>query len=241
MNRKWFEVHYLELFSGPGCLLDEATGEELPGSPVQALTITSPFDRYVFSDRSKGCTDALSARIEAMRKETPGLPPADVLTGDANDPAHLARVCDLIDERALVIAYLDPAKPNLDFATVRLLAERFRYLDFIINLPVSGIHRSLAADGLDGPRRMLDHPHPEELLRPATGSPAETIRAHYDERLRSLGMEYIARRCVRVTATNSPLYDIVLASRNPTAVKLWESANSKPKSAQLYLIGLDAG
>lgn len=34
MGSKWFDVHYLELFCGPGYLLDEATGEELPGSPL---------------------------------------------------------------------------------------------------------------------------------------------------------------------------------------------------------------
>lgn len=240
MNRKWFKVAYLELFCGPGYLYDEGSGEEVPGSPLQALGIASPFDRYVFSDFSDRCCEALSTRLDRLRAELPGLPPTDVLVGDANDPAHLERVCSLIDPRSLVIAYLDPAKPNLSFTTVRFLAERFRFLDLIINLPFSGIHRSLAAKGVEGPGLMLDHPSPLDLLRPDEGSTADAIRAYYDERLRSLGFEHITRRCVRTEPTNSPLYDIVLASRNPKAVELWEKANRVPQNPQLGLLDFDA-
>jgi len=110
MGNKWFELHYLELFCGPGYLLDEATGEEVPGSPLQALGIQRPFDRYVFSDFSDICADALERRIAALRTQGIRLPPTEVLPGDANDLAHLERLCSFIDPTALVIAYLDPAK-----------------------------------------------------------------------------------------------------------------------------------
>jgi hypothetical protein len=33
-----------------GYLLDDVTREEVPGSPLQALSIQRPFDNYVFSD-----------------------------------------------------------------------------------------------------------------------------------------------------------------------------------------------
>lgn len=235
MNRKWFEVHYLELFSGPGYLFDEETTEETPGSPIQALTIQRPFDRYVFSDFSAPCVAALRTRVASLRAENPALPRAEVLEGDANDPEHLKLLCSLIDTRALVIAYLDPAKPNLHFSTVRFLAERFRFIDFLINLPVSGIHRSLAVGGDAAPGLMLNHPNPQELLHSDRGRTAQNIRDHYDAQLRDLGLVHIARRPVRSVTTNSPLYDIVLASRKDTAVELWEKANREPKSRQLGL------
>lgn len=47
---QWFDVQYLKLFAGPGRLRDEITAEELPGSPLEALEIPSPFDRYIFCD-----------------------------------------------------------------------------------------------------------------------------------------------------------------------------------------------
>jgi len=138
----------------------------------------------------------------------------------------------LIDPRALVIAYLDPAKPNLDFATVAFLAERFRFIDFIINLPFNAIHRSMGGGGFERPARMLDHPNPVELISPEEGRTADNIREHYDAKLRSLGLDHITRRCVTIS-NGSPLYDVVLASRNETAVRLWERANPRPRDQQL--------
>jgi three-Cys-motif partner protein len=126
MSKKWFEVHYLELFSGPGFLLDEDNDCEVPGSPIQALTVQKPFDRYVFADFDEECVNALEHRISAMRREGPVLPPTHVRQGDANDLVHLQRVCALLDPKALVLAYLDPAKPNLHWSTVEYLARRFQ-------------------------------------------------------------------------------------------------------------------
>lgn len=229
MGNKWFDVHYLELFSGPGYLLDDENMEEVPGSPLEALGIQRPFDRYVFSDSSDVCADALERRIRALRAQGVSLPQTQVLEGDANDLTHLERVCSHIDPKALVIAYLDPAKPNLHWRTVEYLANRFRFIDFLINLPFSGIHRSLTAGGDERPRLMLNHPNPMELVHPEEGRTAQNIREHYDDQLQSLGLIHIARRCVKVQPTNSPLYDVVLASRKDTAVKLFEKANPVPK------------
>jgi three-Cys-motif partner protein len=150
----------------------------------------------------------------------------------------LERVCSLVHPRALVIAYLDPAKPNLHFETVRYLAERFKFIDFIINLPFNAIHRSLAVGGDEGPRLMLNHRNPGELLDPRPGWTADNIRAHYDHQLTLLGLEHIAHRCVKTTATNSPLYDIVLASRHPRGVDLWNKANRKPEPPPQLQLGL---
>lgn len=233
MSRQWFEVHYLELYAGPGLLLDDVTGEEVPGSPLEALSIKQPFDRYVFSDYAPVCANALQKRISDRFGVRPDV---TVLRGDANDAAHLERVCALISPRALVIAYLDPAKPNLDFDTVRFLAERFRFIDFIINLPFSGIHRSLSQGGERKPRLMLNHPNPRELVHRDEGRTAQNIREHYDAQLRSLGLQHITRRCVRTSATNSPLYDIVLASRHPRAIELWDKANAEPKPSNIQLV-----
>jgi three-Cys-motif partner protein len=232
MRNKWFEVHYLELFSGPGYLLDDITREEVPGSPFQALSIKRPFDRYVFSDFSDVCADALERRIAALRASGGWLAPTTVLQGDANDFDHLERVCSHIDPKALVIAYLDPAKPNLHWTTVEFLANRFRFIDFLINLPFSGIHRSLAAGGDERPRLMLNHPNPTELVHPEPSRTAQNIRDHHDAQLKNLGLIHIARRCVKTQPTNSPLYDVVLASRKDTAVKLFDKANPAPKVAE---------
>jgi three-Cys-motif partner protein len=127
MSGKWFAVkhgvQYVELYSGPGRLLDESTGVEQAGSPIRALSVRKPFTHYVLSDFSQGCVDALSARVG---KRTG----VDIVRGDANDPGHLERVAGLLNPRALIVAYLDPARPqDLRWTTVEYLATKFGYID----------------------------------------------------------------------------------------------------------------
>jgi hypothetical protein len=96
---------YVELYAGPGRLLDESTGKEQLGSPLQALAVRNPFSQYVFSDYADECADALRTRVGDR-------PDVAVVRGDANDLAHLKHITGLLNARALVIAYLDPARPQ---------------------------------------------------------------------------------------------------------------------------------
>ncbi len=235
MVRQWFPVHYLELFSGPGVLVNERTQEETVGSPLEALLIKRPFDRYVFSDINPTFADALETRLrEPSVGEQVVQPETHVCCGDANDPAHLERVCSLIDRRALVIAYLDPARPNLHWSTVEFLAQRFERIDLLINLPFSAIHRALCVGHTDGPRLMLNEPNPLRFLTPDVGRASGAIREHYRDQLREkLGFEHIAWRSVSTRTTRSPLYDVILASRNSRATDLFEKANNVTESGQL--------
>jgi len=237
MSGKWFQrrhgLQYVELYSGPGRLLDERTGLELPGSPIQALSLRKPFDLYVFSDAAEDCCDALRARV-GDRDDV------HVLQGDANDPAHLDAVASLLNPRALVIVYLDPARPqDLHWSTVAYLARRFPFMDLIINLPCVSVMRAIlghASQGGSGPGaagRFLEHPQPRDLLRPSprrrsTALTIEAIRAHYDRKLiDELQFLQPARRTVYFPADN-PYYDILLASRHPRALELWNKTNPPP-------------
>lgn len=41
---------------------------------------------------------------------------------------------------------------------------------------------------------------------------------------------------MKTSGTNSPLYDIVLASRHPRAIELWNKANAEPKPSSVQLM-----
>lgn len=241
MANKWFTkeygVQYVELYAGPGLLLDETTANELPGSPIEALAVRKPFARYVFSDFNQDCVDALNARVGERDN-------VHVLRGDANDQAHLDTVAGLLDQRALVIVYLDPARPqDLRFSTIRFLSERFKYLDLIINVPVHNLARAILGRNVAGPGAagtFLNHPSPRDLLhRRASGElcwepTIAAVRAHYTEQLESLGFLTPARNTVCFPGTN-PYYDMLLVSRHPTALKLWNRSNSPEEPTQLSL------
>jgi len=243
MSGKWFSAKYglgyLELYSGPGRLLDERTGREQLGSPMQALELSVPFSRYVLSDFSEECIAALAARVGDRAD-------VEIVVGDANDPAHLERVARLLNPKALVIAYLDPARPqDLRWSTVKYLAQVFGFIDLIINLPVNSLMRAILGayhGGGSGPGaagRFLNHQNPRELLLPSADLPStpatiNAIRAHYDEQLMALGFNQPARRTVCFPADN-PYYDVLLASRHDRALELWNKTNPVPEDPQLSL------
>ena len=88
---------------------------------------------------------------------------------------------------------------------------------------------------VDHVARTLDHPDPEALLKGDEARVTQAIRNWHAERLRELGFEHITRRVVCVEANNSPLYDVVLASRHPRAVDLFNKANRLDLTGQMGL------
>jgi three-Cys-motif partner protein len=249
MSGKWFAVkhgvQYVELYAGPGRLLDESTGVEQPGSPMRALSVRRPFTRYVLSDFSQRCVDALSERV-GTRSD------AEVVRGDANDADHLERVAGLLNPRALVVAYLDPARPqDLYWTTVECLATKFGFIDLIVNLPVNSLMRAILGAYRGGGRgpgaagRFLNHARPHELLVPSVDRPNTTmtisaIRRHYDEQLMALGFKKPARRTINFPADN-PYYDILLVSRHERGLDLWNKTNPLPVDPQMSLLLGDEG
>jgi three-Cys-motif partner protein len=244
MSGQWFArehgIEYVEFYSGPGRLLDMSTGREQLGSPLEALAVRKPFTRYVFADYSPDCVDALSARVGER-------PDVVIVQGDANDRAHLEQTSSALNPRALVIGYLDPARPqDLHWSTVAYLADRFKFMDLIINLPVNSLMRAILGrhhGGGVGPGaagRFLNHSQPTELIRPSISRPntpatIDAIRGHYDEQLTTLGFLKPARRTVNFPADN-PYYDILLASRHPRGIDLWNKTNPIPVDPQLSFL-----
>ena len=51
MKRKWDYRVYIDLFSGSGKCRIRGTKRMIPGSPLLALSIEEPFDRYIFCEK----------------------------------------------------------------------------------------------------------------------------------------------------------------------------------------------
>jgi three-Cys-motif partner protein len=220
MTGKWAHLGYGELYSGPGRLLDQSTGIELPGSPVEALRVRAPFDRYIFCDFDADCVDAL--RVRADREDAGAR--ADVRQGDAKDVSHVERVAKQFGHGTLVMVYLDPARPqDMTWATVEVLANELRNLDLIINLPVNSLQRAISGPhGRDAEARaaeaFLGHADPRQLMqwdRTRSHNVMGTIgaiRDYYDRQLKALGFLKPGRRVVEYPA-GVPYYDLLYASR----------------------------
>jgi three-Cys-motif partner protein len=224
MSRRW-KIWWLDLFAGPGAVYHRHRSAFGPGIPVEvADRLRRPFEGYVFSDLSIDCVASLTRRLAAR-------PNLTITRGDANDRSHLESLIDPIPRDALVIAYLDPQGLDLHLETIRFLAWRFRHLDLLVNLPVQAIDRSISANAIDPVKRVLEHPNPALLI--AGRQTATNIRTWFQRKLGDMG--YPRNLCVGETIRSEngvPQYDLLLASRSPTAIKLYRRANQSDSDGQ---------
>src|SRR5882762_9477358 len=143
MKRKWDKRVYIDLFSGPGLVRLRGTTRFMWSSPLLALRVRDPFDKYVFCERDDAALEALRRRVEKH------FPQANVcyVSGDCNEKA--AEICSKIPmpsrgSKVLSFCFVDPYDLSVKFSTIRKIADRF--VDFL----------TLLALGMDA-RRNLKH------------------------------------------------------------------------------------
>jgi three-Cys-motif partner protein len=134
---------YIDGFAGAGEHLSRATGDLVPGSPLQALAVTPPFREFFFVDLSGDKVGHLRGIVGARTD-------VHVLHGDCN------RV--LLDEvfpqvkwedyrRALCL--LDPYGLDLEWEVVRT-AGRLRTIDLFLNFPIMDANRNVLWNDASG-------------------------------------------------------------------------------------------
>lgn len=218
MAPHWPQIWWVELFAGPGRLLEVETDRFLPGSPIEALSISNRFTGYVFADLSESCVESLGQRTAGQRD-------VHVLRGDANAAALLDTVAAIVPRNALVTLYADPEGLDLHFETLRYFAERYRHLDLLLNVPIAGVVRYLAAGGQAKAVPVLGHADPAALLREARGRRfGPDIRVWYQRQLEALGYEHFRVETILLEEKNVPIYDLLLASRHESAATLFDAA-----------------
>jgi three-Cys-motif partner protein len=131
MKDRWDERVYIELYAGPGFAKVKHTSRVIAGSPLRALSLEHPFDKYIFCERQPQELDALKQRVERI---APSRKVAYV-PGDCNQrvseilaaiPAHSA------NHRVLSLCFVDPFDIGIKFETLRKLSDRF--MDFLVLL-----------------------------------------------------------------------------------------------------------
>jgi three-Cys-motif partner protein len=224
MSRRW-KIWWLDLFAGPGAVYHRHQASFRPAIPVEvADRLQRPLDGYVFSDLSQDCIASLKQRLSAR-------PNLIVAHGDANDHPYVESLIRQVPRDALVIAYLDPQGLDLHLDTIRLLAWRFRHLDLLVNLPVQAIDRSISANATGPAKRVLEHSDPTALL--AGRQTAGNIRAWFLKKLSEMGYPQNLSVGETIRSENGVAqYDLIFASRSPTAAKLFRRANQLDSDGQ---------
>lgn len=229
MKSKWGRRVYVELYAGAGQSRIRGTSRIILGSPLLALRVKDPFDKYVFCEDNPERLDALKFRVKRIA------PGADVeyVPGDCNE--HTAEILEKIPlgskvDTVLTLCFADPFDISLKFDTLRALSDR--YVDFVVLLAVySDANRAykryvmedaVKVDEFLGSKTWRDRWRAAE----ASGTPfpkflAEEFAASM-EKLGYLPTPIHKMKRVHSDEKNLPLYYIAMFSRSSLAQKFWD-------------------
>ncbi len=132
MKDKWSKRVYVELYAGAGYSRIRGTSKYIFGSPLLALKVRDPFDKYVFCEAKPKNLQALRNRASQISSSR------DVayVEGDCNMriPEILAEIPrGSAGDTVLTLCFADPFDIGLEFETIRTLAKA-RYIDFLVLL-----------------------------------------------------------------------------------------------------------
>src|SRR5215218_2086807 len=126
---------YVDAFSGAGAHISKTSGTQIEGSPVRALKIRPPFDRFFFIDMNEHKTAHLKAQC-ANRTDV------HIETGDASQYLIQTLLPTIRYEkfnRALCL--FDPYGLHLDWRAMEM-AGQSRAVDMFLNFPVMDMNRN---------------------------------------------------------------------------------------------------
>src|SRR5258707_4442215 len=66
MKNKWDQRVYIDLYAGAGHSKVQGASKFLIGSPIIALSVTNPFDKYIFCEENEELSTALKARVRRI-------------------------------------------------------------------------------------------------------------------------------------------------------------------------------
>lgn len=229
MKGKWQCRVYIDLFAGAGRAKIKETGKIVDGSPLIALGIEDPFDRYIFCEENAANIDALTKRVKA---HYPGLD-THFVPGDANDcvdtilskiPQHSATY------KVLGFCFVDPFKiDNLKFETLRRLSAK--YMDFLVLIPTGMDARRNVSYYMKSESRKVDDFIGSSTWRdgwPQAEMNGENFGLYFIKQfctsMADIGYKYTTAEDsveIRSIEKNLPLYRLAFFSKHQLGHKFW--------------------
>ncbi|MGA2979143.1 MAG: three-Cys-motif partner protein TcmP [Terriglobales bacterium] len=230
MKAKWSRRIYVELYAGAGYSRIRSTSKFISGSPLLALRLKDPFDKYIFCEEKPNKLKALEARARRIA------PSADIVyvQGDCNK-----RTSEILAEipqgsagnTVLSLCFADPFDIGLEFATIRALATA-RYVDFLVLLALgmdaNRNYEHYLKEDADKVDRFLGSDSWRERWATAQWDAVKFTRFLADEFTKSMAaLGYIppphySMKEVRSHEKNLALYRLALFSRHERAYKFWD-------------------
>lgn len=127
---------YIDGFAGAGVHRSKTRGDEIPGSPLNALNTDPPFREYHFIDLD-------GDRVENIRRLADGRPGVNLYQGDCNR-VLLEQVFPKVrfEDYRRGLCLLDPYGLQLDWEVLRT-AGQMKSLDIFLNFPTMDMNRNV--------------------------------------------------------------------------------------------------
>lgn len=228
MKNKWPTRVYIDLYAGPGFVRVRDTSRMMLGSPLLALDVPDPFDRYIFCESDPARLSALESRVRRLFPESN----AHFITGDCNQ--RIEEICASIppsskERGVLSFCFVDPYDISIRFSTVKRLSSYFMDFLFLLALHMDANRNLEHYLNPDNPKidDFLDLPDWRERWKMAEGQGTNFPRylaEEYSGQMEKLGylqMPWYRMKQVR-SEKNVPLYRLALFSRHPLAYQYWD-------------------
>ncbi len=229
MKRKWDTRVYIDLYAGAGFVRIKNTDRLLFGSPLLALDVADPFDKYIFCEENSTLLNALERRVSRLFPKAS----TSFILGDCNDQADsiLARIpAHSKTNTVLSFCFVDPYGIDIKFSTIQALARR--RMDFLVLLALHmdanrniDHYTSPANAKLDeflGNTLWRKHWQEEKSKRTHF---ARFLANEYSQAMQSLGylpVPFYKMKEVRSDEKNLPLYHLAFFSKHELGYKYWD-------------------
>lgn len=244
--QKTVELHhvYIDAFAGAGRHLSRATGELVPGSPLNALMVQPPFREFYLIDIAQEKTDYLRDLVGAR-------PDVHIYQGDCNE-VLIREVFPHVQyaqfRRGLCV--LDPYGLHLEWRVIAM-AGHLGTLDVFLNFPVQDMNRNVfwrnpeAVDasqiermnrfwGDDSWRRVV-YQSDWNLFKVPEKEPNEVVAEAFRRRLREVaGFEHVPEPRPMKNSRGATVYYLFFASPNKTAEKIARQVLSKTRGRRSH-------
>lgn len=230
---------YVDAFAGTGIHISKATGEMVPGSPLNALYVQPPFDRIVLIDVD-------SEKVRFLRSICGSDSRVEIQAGDCNE-VLLSKVLPTLPYKSYrrALCVLDPYGihgKTLRWLTIQQIALAQTF-DVFLNFPLMDINRNTLRKRLesvatpdilaftefwgsqDWKEKMYQADLFDDLYKVGTN---RTLALAFQERLRNVaGFKFVPEPILMKNTKGGELYYLFFASHQPVAQEIVEDIFNK--------------
>ncbi len=236
MKKIWDQLIYIDLFAGAGYSVIRETGKIVRSSALIAMSVPSPFTKYILCESDPQLLSALKYRIEQNFDPHK----CDLILGDCNcviDDIFSYVPQSSPKNRVLTFCFVDPYDLNIKFKTIQALSKK--KMDFLIlqayymdanrnydNYRNEDSFKISEYLGNNDWRDLFDKNH----LR-YKGDFVKFLAYEYQEKMYQLGYQKELRmHQIKLPRTNVPLYYLAFYSKNPRGIDFFKKVETRVSS-----------